>query len=415
MKTQSIGRIQVTKRIIGYAYARNGNAHNPTPKVIWETFVDGKLVGTSRLKREAVALGNDVVADLDAAAAAAAALLERARGEAKEYMGKPLAAIVAYHSAPNAAPSWEATVRATPAALAYDAADNAAETSPCSICEKPLGMGHHTCHDCISARHADRMAAEKMQATADAAMQARLEAAAAAPSDDRLMVCNRCKRRPETALVLTDHSGAVCQDCMRAAHVQATGYTSCACRDCMELAIGPTGAMCSACTEALCDAFYTECRSPDAYGGDETEPQPSEDTSMSTPPTTVQALTSDTGSDASPTYYAVAREHVDTCRALKWAWISIRPYVLAVDCDPATAHHLGVQRAGHDDVLVLRVGGNDPWSEVQSCACKPCIATTRDASTWRTSDDGERYCDDCVDYTSDSDGAVVCPTHGVQS
>lgn len=47
-----------------------------------------------------------------------------------------------------------------------------------------------------------------------------------------------------------------------------TGYVDCACRDCMEIAIGPTGTMCSDCTGAGCDAFYDECRRSDAYGCD---------------------------------------------------------------------------------------------------------------------------------------------------
>lgn len=56
-----------------------------------------------------------------------------------------------------------------------------------------------------------------------------------------------------------------------------TGYVHCACRDCMEIAIGPVGTMCSDCTEALCDAFYTECRRSDAYGGAEDETEENDD------------------------------------------------------------------------------------------------------------------------------------------
>lgn len=45
-----------------------------------------------------------------------------------------------------------------------------------------------------------------------------------------------------------------------------SGYIDCACRDCFEIAIGPVGTLCPECEEAGCDAFYTECCRPDAYG-----------------------------------------------------------------------------------------------------------------------------------------------------
>jgi hypothetical protein len=51
-----------------------------------------------------------------------------------------------------------------------------------------------------------------------------------------------------------------------------TGYVHCACRDCMETTVGPTGTICSDCTDAGCDAFYTECRRSDAYGGEDEVP-----------------------------------------------------------------------------------------------------------------------------------------------
>lgn len=38
--------ISVARRHVGTAYARNGNAHNPTEYFVWEARVDGQLVGT---------------------------------------------------------------------------------------------------------------------------------------------------------------------------------------------------------------------------------------------------------------------------------------------------------------------------------------------------------------------------------
>jgi hypothetical protein len=48
-----MNKITFEKKIIGYAYPRNGNTHNPTPRVSWSAFVDGKRVGVSRTRREA--------------------------------------------------------------------------------------------------------------------------------------------------------------------------------------------------------------------------------------------------------------------------------------------------------------------------------------------------------------------------
>ena len=52
-----------------------------------------------------------------------------------------------------------------------------------------------------------------------------------------------------------------------------------------------------------------------------------------------------------------------------------------------------------------------------SCGCGHCVATTvvRDGAAndgWGTSDDGEWYCPDCLDYSCDEGGQPVCPTHG---
>lgn len=45
----------VEKHMIGYSYARNGNAHNPTPKVEWLVRdADGKVVDRAPLRRIAL-------------------------------------------------------------------------------------------------------------------------------------------------------------------------------------------------------------------------------------------------------------------------------------------------------------------------------------------------------------------------
>lgn len=47
-KTESISgadpRFTVTRRLSGYAYPRNGNVHNPTPRYVWLLKVDGITV-----------------------------------------------------------------------------------------------------------------------------------------------------------------------------------------------------------------------------------------------------------------------------------------------------------------------------------------------------------------------------------
>ena len=62
--------------------------------------------------------------------------------------------------------------------------------------------------------------------------------------------------------------------------------------------------------------------------------------------TTIEALTSETGSGA--TYYAVRRQDVGTCEALGWAWVSIRPFILASGPAQDTVAQEATQRAGHD-------------------------------------------------------------------
>ena len=71
-----------------------------------------------------------------------------------------------------------------------------------------------------------------------------------------------CLGLGDCAFAYTDHVDG------RAAAPEPIGYTSCACRDCMAVTVGPLGTICSDCTEAGCDAFYTECRRTDAYSAE---------------------------------------------------------------------------------------------------------------------------------------------------
>lgn len=56
-----------------------------------------------------------------------------------------------------------------------------------------------------------------------------------------------------------------------------------------------------------------------------------------------------------------------------------------------------------------------------ACACKQCVDTTGIigghpwADGWDTSDDGEWYCPECIDYTLDDGGQPVCATHGASA
>lgn len=42
----------IRKRITGYAYPRNGNTHNPTPRVLWEVYEGGRLIDSSYKLRQ---------------------------------------------------------------------------------------------------------------------------------------------------------------------------------------------------------------------------------------------------------------------------------------------------------------------------------------------------------------------------
>jgi hypothetical protein len=51
-------------------------------------------------------------------------------------------------------------------------------------------------------------------------------------------------------------------------------------------------------------------------------------------------------------YIAVAGSDVETCEALGWRWMAIRPYVLASGDDLDVISSRAVELAGHDDIYV---------------------------------------------------------------
>ncbi len=52
-KTLTVGRFIIHERIQEIAYARNGNAHNPTAYKVWDIFEDGKRILSCGTLREA--------------------------------------------------------------------------------------------------------------------------------------------------------------------------------------------------------------------------------------------------------------------------------------------------------------------------------------------------------------------------
>lgn len=51
-------------------------------------------------------------------------------------------------------------------------------------------------------------------------------------------------------------------------------------------------------------------------------------------------------------YIALANEHIGTCRALRWAWLSIAPMVLADGDDPEEVSIKAQERRG-DEITVI--------------------------------------------------------------
>lgn len=47
-------RLTLRRHLDGYAYAANGNLHNPTPRYQWHLLADGKIVDFASTKRTLV-------------------------------------------------------------------------------------------------------------------------------------------------------------------------------------------------------------------------------------------------------------------------------------------------------------------------------------------------------------------------
>lgn len=64
-------RLTLRRRLIGYAYPRNGNVHNPTPEYQWELMVGSRCVDMSPLARRMIDAartnGPAYIAEVDAA------------------------------------------------------------------------------------------------------------------------------------------------------------------------------------------------------------------------------------------------------------------------------------------------------------------------------------------------------------
>lgn len=49
-------------------------------------------------------------------------------------------------------------------------------------------------------------------------------------------------------------------------------------------------------------------------------------------------------------YYAVQGQDYDTCEELRWAWMSVRPMVLAEGEEEESVREAAVRTAGHEDI-----------------------------------------------------------------
>lgn len=54
---------EITKRVLRYAYPKNGNVHNPTPTYVWIVAYKGRVVGRALKLREAKELAREFMAD----------------------------------------------------------------------------------------------------------------------------------------------------------------------------------------------------------------------------------------------------------------------------------------------------------------------------------------------------------------
>ena len=56
-KTQDLGNgYTIERRLMGYAYPRNGNVHNATPRYHWVLRLDGSMIASSNYRTPMVAL-----------------------------------------------------------------------------------------------------------------------------------------------------------------------------------------------------------------------------------------------------------------------------------------------------------------------------------------------------------------------
>ena len=52
------GEVQIIRFVGGYAYPRNGNTHNPTPRYYWVTYRTGRALGVSNTLKAAKELAD---------------------------------------------------------------------------------------------------------------------------------------------------------------------------------------------------------------------------------------------------------------------------------------------------------------------------------------------------------------------
>lgn len=62
-------RLTLRRRLVGYAYPRNGNVHNPTPRYMWDLLCDHRVMmfGTraSKMQEAAVMQEEEILAEAD--------------------------------------------------------------------------------------------------------------------------------------------------------------------------------------------------------------------------------------------------------------------------------------------------------------------------------------------------------------
>lgn len=59
MTKKQASKCDIAREVAGYAYPRNGNVHNPTPRYRWVVTSAGRLVGTTGTAKDACALADE--------------------------------------------------------------------------------------------------------------------------------------------------------------------------------------------------------------------------------------------------------------------------------------------------------------------------------------------------------------------